>query len=144
MRACDIDTTGDVWLYKPARHKTSWRGKDRVIPLGPRTPAIVKPFLPLATEAYLYFPALAMAERAVILRSRQKTRVQPSQHNRRRKNPQRAPGDRYDRTSHTRTIASRPGSWATVFHRVGSCSPWSRRFRCAIGCGPKWRNRSGQ
>jgi len=30
MRATDIDMGGDVWLYRPAAHKTAWRGKSRV------------------------------------------------------------------------------------------------------------------
>jgi hypothetical protein len=44
MRAMDLDTTGDVWLYRPARHKTAWRGKGRVIALGPKAQAVVREF----------------------------------------------------------------------------------------------------
>ena len=33
MRACDIDTTGKVWLYRPATHKSMHRGKGRTVPL---------------------------------------------------------------------------------------------------------------
>jgi integrase len=36
MRPCDLDTGGGVWLYRPRRHKTEHRGKDRVIALGPK------------------------------------------------------------------------------------------------------------
>jgi integrase len=36
VRACDIDTTGPVWLYRPVRHKGTWRGKGRTIAVGPR------------------------------------------------------------------------------------------------------------
>jgi integrase len=35
MRACDLDTSGDVWLYKPAHHKTRHKGKERVVAIGP-------------------------------------------------------------------------------------------------------------
>jgi len=27
MRACDIDMTGEVWVYRPTSHKTAWRAK---------------------------------------------------------------------------------------------------------------------
>lgn len=30
MRLCDIDHSGDVWLYRPQRHKTAWRGFSQV------------------------------------------------------------------------------------------------------------------
>ena len=36
MRACDLDTTGRVWLYRPYVHKLSHKGKDRVVAIGPR------------------------------------------------------------------------------------------------------------
>lgn len=36
IRAADIDTSGKVWMYKPSHHKTAWRGKARVIAIGPR------------------------------------------------------------------------------------------------------------
>jgi len=36
MTAGDIDTTGEVWIYKPSTHKNAWRGKKRLIPIGPR------------------------------------------------------------------------------------------------------------
>jgi integrase len=45
MRGCDIDTTGDVWLYRPARHKTKHRGKSRIIAIGPKAQEVVCPFL---------------------------------------------------------------------------------------------------
>lgn len=40
-----VDRSGDVWLYRPPRHKTQWRGRDRVVPLGPRAQAILAPRL---------------------------------------------------------------------------------------------------
>ena len=36
MRTCDIDMTGDVWVYKPWTHKTEHRGHVRRIAIGPR------------------------------------------------------------------------------------------------------------
>jgi integrase len=36
LRACDIDRTGAVWLYRPPQHKTAHRGKGRVVAIGPQ------------------------------------------------------------------------------------------------------------
>lgn len=32
MRPCDIDMTGDVWIYSPFDHKNRWRGHRKQIP----------------------------------------------------------------------------------------------------------------
>jgi hypothetical protein len=45
MRGCDLDTTGVVWLYRPAQHKTAHRGKTGVIAIGPRCQEVIAPFL---------------------------------------------------------------------------------------------------
>jgi integrase len=95
MRACDLDTSGAVWLYRPAHHKTAWRGKERIIALGPRAQSVVRPFLTLDTEAYLFSPARALAERAARRRDQRKTKVQPSQRDRRKAKPKRRPRDFY-------------------------------------------------
>jgi integrase len=57
MRACDIDMTGPVWVYRPMAHKLSYRGKARAIAIGPRGQEIIRPLLTLATHAYLFKPA---------------------------------------------------------------------------------------
>ena len=35
LRPADIDTSGPVWAYRPGRHKTSWRGRARVVSIEP-------------------------------------------------------------------------------------------------------------
>src|SRR5579872_56647 len=36
LRRCDIEMGGTVWLYKPKKHKTAWRGKSRTVVIGPK------------------------------------------------------------------------------------------------------------
>ena len=36
VRPCDVDTTAEVWLYKPASHKTQHHGRERFIFIGPQ------------------------------------------------------------------------------------------------------------
>jgi integrase len=63
MRACDLETSGRIWAYRPATHKTEHHDVERVIYLGPRAQEVVKPFLRRDTNAYLFSPAEAEAER---------------------------------------------------------------------------------
>lgn len=36
LRMKNIDTSGTTWMYTPAAHKNTWRGKSRTIAIGPR------------------------------------------------------------------------------------------------------------
>jgi integrase len=117
LRACDLDTTGPVWLYRPAQHKTAWRGKSRVIALGPQAQAVLKPFLTLDTQAYLFSPARAMADLRDRQRAGRKTRVQPSQQDRRRRKPEKLPGERYTSKSYARAIAKACAKADAAAHR---------------------------
>jgi len=65
MRGCDIDRSGEVRLYRPHRHKTAHRGKDRIVTIGPKAQAVLKPFLGLSLTVYLFSPAEAEADRLV-------------------------------------------------------------------------------
>ena len=95
MRACDIDMSGAVWLYRPADHKTAHHGHGRTIALGPKAQAVVKEFLTLDTQAYLFSPTLAREERYAAMRANRKTAVQPSQRCRKKRKARRLPGDHY-------------------------------------------------
>jgi integrase len=106
MRACDIDMTGAVWLYRPASHKTLHHGHVRTIAIGPKAQQILRPFLTLNTQAYLFRPDQAEAERKAELRQKRKTKVQPSQQDRRKRDPKRVPGERYTTASYGRAVLS--------------------------------------
>lgn len=62
MRGADIDTTGKLWIYRPAQHKTKHHGHIREVYLGPKARAIVEQFLKLDPQAYLFNPAEAHGE----------------------------------------------------------------------------------
>ena len=63
IRTCDLDTTGEVWTYKPAKHKTSHRDIERVIRFGPKGKEILAPMLKTDVQAFIFSPADAEAER---------------------------------------------------------------------------------
>jgi integrase len=56
MRPCDIDRTGEVWTYRPQRHKTEYCGHDRLIMIGPKAQEILRPFLSRPEEQYCFCP----------------------------------------------------------------------------------------
>jgi len=62
MTRRQLDTTGETWLYKPVKHKGSWRGMERVVALGPKAQAILRPRLSLALDAPLFSARTAYEE----------------------------------------------------------------------------------
>ena len=59
LNIIDIETNDPkCWWYKPANHKTSWRGKTRSIPLSIKSIKIIEEFLPNAkvSNGYLFPP----------------------------------------------------------------------------------------
>ena len=104
MRTGDLDMGGDVWVYTPSRHKTEHHGKTREVFIGPRGQEVLRPWLKADREAYLFSPAEAMQERRAELRARRKTRVQPSQPDRSKARPRKAPGVRYTVASYRKAI----------------------------------------
>lgn len=106
MRTGDLDLSGEVWTYKPSRHKTEHHDKDREVYIGPRGREILKPWLRDDPHTFLFSPADAMQERRSRMRSLRKTRVQPSQRDRSRSQPRKLPGDRYTVASYRRAIQS--------------------------------------
>ena len=104
MQGCNIDMTGDIWLYHPERPKNLHRGHKRVIALGPQAQAIVRKHLKPRIDAYLFSPAEQDAIIAAEKRVRRKTKVQPSQLCRKKARPKRKPGERFDHNSVNRAI----------------------------------------
>jgi integrase len=105
MRGCDLDVSCDVWLYRPASHKTQHRGKQRIIAIGPKAQEVIRPFLRLATQAFLFSPREAVGAMRAAQRAARKTKVQPSQVCRKRRKPKRVPGERYTSDSYAHAIS---------------------------------------
>jgi len=56
MRPGDIDRSGDIWVYRPQRHKTEHHGIDKLILLGPKAQEVLSPWLERDPDAYLFSP----------------------------------------------------------------------------------------
>ena len=84
MRPMDVDTTGDVWTFRPQHHKTETLGKDRLIMIGSQAQDVLRPYLDRAPEAFCFCPREAVEKRLTELGHRIMFRKS------------RRPGDRYE------------------------------------------------
>lgn len=113
MRACDIDMSGAVWLYRPHRHKTQWRGHAQVKAIPKVAQAIIKRHLRPDREAYLFSPADAAAWHVEQQERKPRTtkrypcevrRVKQQARSRARRVSKQLPGDRYTTPSYRRAL----------------------------------------
>jgi integrase len=140
MRGCDLDTTSDIWLYRPVHHKTRHRGKARVVALGPKAQAVIKPFLKLETQAYLFSPRDALAALRARQRANRKTKVQPSQADRRKRKPKRYPGEKYTTNAYYHAVAKavRAANTANACTDCKPLKPEERCEQCQAAAIPHW------
>ena len=106
VRPIDVDRGGAVWQYRPASHKTEHKGRERIIFVGPKAKAILMPYILRAPspDAYCFSPAESVAKHVAEMRARRRTRVQPSQQNRRKARPQKAPSTHFCKDAYRRAI----------------------------------------
>jgi integrase len=105
MRGRDLAPGEPTWQYRPAGHKNRWRGRDRVIHLGPKAVGVIKPFLKPDTSAYLFSPADVVAEMHARRRAGRVSRPTPSELARRCPvAPGRKHAARYNRTTYRQAV----------------------------------------
>lgn len=92
LRTRDIERGADVWLYRPQQHKGTWRGRDRVVPFGPRCQELLRPLLSADPSAHLFRADVVMRQRKATWRQKRKTAVQPSQQARDARNARKRSG----------------------------------------------------
>ncbi|MCL1894896.1 MAG: site-specific integrase [Holophagaceae bacterium] len=119
MRLCDIDTTQEEWFYIPWEHKTEHHDDcPRLVVLGGKSQSILMPYLMDnydTPEKWLFSPIESMRERNMKARERRKTKVQPSQIDRKKARPKQTLRDQYTKDSYRRCI-SRAAEKAGVPH----------------------------
>jgi integrase len=106
LRPCDLDRSGEVWLYRPGEHKTEHHQRERVISLGPQAQQILWKYLARDPERHCFRPSDSEEKRRAQLTA---TRVTPlSCGNRVGTNsvakPKRSAGEHYDSNSYRRAI----------------------------------------
>jgi integrase len=106
LRPRNVDTSGDVWVYAPATHKTAHHGKPRVVAIGPRGQAILRPYLLRGADAFCFSPRQSELKRREEAHSQRVTPLgygnRPGTN--RKAGPGRTPGECYTTDSYRRAI----------------------------------------
>ena len=107
-RTGDLNTSGDLWEYRPGSHKTEHHERDRVIFFGPQAQAVLKPWLRTDLQANIFSPAEAEVQRSAARRAERQTKLWPShvahQAKKRKMRHRRSLGDHYTVASYRRSI----------------------------------------
>ncbi|HVX16251.1 MAG TPA: site-specific integrase [Pirellulales bacterium] len=104
LRPCDVDRSGEVWVHRPASHKTQHHGHERVIFVGPKAKEILSRYLLRAADTCCFSPAENRKAHDALRRAARKTKVQPSQRNRKQARPQSKPGERYSVNAYEQAV----------------------------------------
>jgi integrase len=141
MRPRDIDRSRpEVWVYRPGSHKTEHHGYERVVFLGKKAQEVLMPFLFRDPDAYLFSPAEGVQQRYADLRTRRKSKVQPSQQSRKKRKPRRQPGTQYDVHTYAHAV-TRGINAANKDRACDSCKklqPVERCAKCQAAAIPHW------
>jgi integrase len=112
MRLQDLDTSGELWTYRPATHKNDWREQDRVIVIGPKAQAMLRPWLEATVgdpTEYLFQPREARQLQDRGRSEGRRTKLWPSHErvrfSRRKAKPSREPRLHYTADTYGRAIA---------------------------------------
>lgn len=119
---------GKVWVYRPRTHKTQHRGQSRVILIGPKAQAVLKPFLEgRDAEAFVFSPREVRESMDAERKAGRQTPMTPSQARRKPKRHKRKwPGQRYTVTSYGRAIRD-----ACLAHGIPLWHPHQLRHNAA-------------
>lgn len=106
LRLGEVDRSGPAWVYSPKEHKTAWRGHARHIGIGPEAQKLVAEYSTgLASDEYVFSPRRQREEIFAAKRATRKSKVQPSQVDRKKRSPRKLPGDRFSPESYGQAVA---------------------------------------
>lgn len=106
MRTADVNAEGRIWEYRPSSHKTEHHGRERIIYVGPKAQAIVRPFLNRDLGAFMFSPEQSAHEHR---ERRHEARETPDGQGNGpgsnvKRRPKRSPRERFDAGSYRRAI----------------------------------------
>jgi integrase len=106
LRPCDVDRSGEVWVYTPVSHKMEYRDRPRIVPIGPKAQAVLRPYLLRPETWYCFSPKESECKRRELAHQARRTPL--SQGNKPGSNvkatPKRKARERYTTASYRRAI----------------------------------------
>jgi integrase len=79
LRMSDIDTSGEVWVFRPKRHKNEHRGHTRAVAIGKRAQEVIAQFRTADDADYLFSPHRAMLEARAARSANRRSKKYPSE-----------------------------------------------------------------
>ncbi len=73
IRPDDVDTSGNVWAYRPSEHKTEHHSRQRVVFIGPQAQDVLRPYLLRDKQTHCFSPAESEAKRLAEQHEKRKT-----------------------------------------------------------------------
>ena len=106
LRPRDLDISGKVWEYRLDSHKTEHLGRERIVFIGPKAQAILRPYLLRHNSDYCFSPAESEKKRRLLLHEHRTTPMKCGNRpgTNRKMSPKRSPCDRYTTASYRRAI----------------------------------------
>jgi integrase len=106
MKPIEIDRTGEVWIYRPTRHKTQRKGKIREVPLIGDAREAVEDYLNRDPNTFCFSPAESMEWHLSVRSSKRKTAMScgNKRGSNRKSNPDKKPGACFDHGSYRQAI----------------------------------------
>jgi integrase len=106
LRPCDLDRSADVWVFRPATHKTQYRGRERVVFIGPKGQEILLRYLVRDSQTYCFRPVDSEEKRLAELHRNRKTPLSCGNvpDSNRVENRKKQPGEAYTSNSYRRAI----------------------------------------
>jgi integrase len=106
LRPMDVDRSGDTWRYTPESHKTDYRGRQRIIFVGPQAQVVLLRYLARDAKAYCFRPCDSEAKRRAAQHAARRTPVSCGNTigTNRQRRPKKSAGERYTPRSYHQAV----------------------------------------
>ncbi|VTS04862.1 tyrosine-type recombinase/integrase [Tuwongella immobilis] len=74
LRVEEIERSQEIWQYRPSKHKTSHRGSERIVLIGPKAQAILGPLLSRSESGFIFQVAESLKQHRNKRREQAKTK----------------------------------------------------------------------
>ena len=100
----EIDRAGEIWIFRPSKHKNAYRGQSRAVYIGPKAQAILAEAEAGLRSGYVFSPAKAQEEHRDTLRKPRKPWQAAQKEREKKPAPKRQPREKYESGSYGRAI----------------------------------------
>jgi integrase len=73
LKPCDLDRSEEIWMYRPAKHKTEHHGRDRTIFIGPKAQGVLLRYLARDAQTHCFRPCDSEEKRRAAASASRKT-----------------------------------------------------------------------